>query len=97
MASTLAAMAVVGSAVGCVCSLEIAGWAVTWASEHLRGNIHLVSTDDRAAAIYNGAFDFCEGHCAPRIAHGDNREKRVGCQAGDDMGCSCTCWEIWQV
>jgi hypothetical protein len=28
----------------------------------------LVSTDDRAAAIYNGAIDFCEGHCAPRVA-----------------------------
>ena len=27
----------------------------------------LVSTDDRAAAIYNGAIDFCEGHCAPRV------------------------------
>ena len=54
----------------------------------------LVSTDDRAAAIYNGAIDFCEGHCAPRV-HGDNREKGVGRQAGDDMGCLCAGWEIW--
>ncbi len=30
----------VGSAVGCVCSLEIAGGAVAWASEYLRGTIH---------------------------------------------------------
>jgi hypothetical protein len=30
----------VGLAVGCVCSLEIAGGAVAWASEHLRGTIH---------------------------------------------------------
>ena len=36
----LAAMAMVGSAVGCVCLLETAGGAVTWASEHLRGTIH---------------------------------------------------------
>jgi len=48
-----------------------------------------VSTDDRSAAIYNGAIDFCEGHCAPPVAHGDNREKGVGRQARDDMGCSC--------
>ncbi len=54
-----------------------------------------VSTDDRPAAIYNGAIDFCEGHCASRVAHGDNGEKGVGRQAGDDMGCSCTGWEIW--
>jgi len=40
VASTLAAMALVGSAVGCVCSLEIAGGAVACASEHLRGTIH---------------------------------------------------------
>ena len=37
---TLAAMAMVGLAVGCVCLLEIAGGAVTWASEHLRSTIH---------------------------------------------------------
>jgi hypothetical protein len=30
----------VGAAVGGVCSLETAGGAVTWASEHLRGTIH---------------------------------------------------------
>ena len=56
-----------------------------------------VSIDDRSAAIYNGAIDFCEGHCAPPVAHGDNREKRVGRQARNDMGCSCAGWEIWQV
>jgi len=57
----------------------------------------LVFTDDRAAAIYNGANDFCEGHGAPHVAHGDNREKGVGCQARDDMGCLCACWKICQV
>ncbi len=57
----------------------------------------LVSTDDRAAAIYNGAIDFCEGHCAPRVVHGDSREKGVGRRAGVDMGCSCAGWEIWKV
>ena len=57
----------------------------------------LVSTDNRAAMMYNGAIDFCEGHCAPRVAHSDNREKGVGCQAGDYMDCSCADWEIWKV
>ena len=41
-----------------------------------------MSTDDRAATIYNGAIDFCEGHCAPRVAHGDNQEKGVGARPG---------------
>jgi len=40
VASTLEAMAMVGSEVGCVCSIETAGGAVTWASAHLRGTIH---------------------------------------------------------
>ena len=40
MASTLTAMAMAGSAYGCVCSLETAGGAVAWASELLRGTIH---------------------------------------------------------
>ncbi len=57
----------------------------------------LVSTDDCPAAIYNGAIDFCEGHCASRVTHDDKGEKGVGCQAGDDMGCSCAGLEIWQV
>ena len=70
----------------------------TFAMHYERKHIGaLVSTDDCAAVIYNGAIDFCEGHCAPHIAHGDNREKEVGRQAGDDMGCSCAGWEIWQV
>ena len=38
----------------------------------------LVSTDDRPAVINNGAIYFCEGHCASRVAHGDNGEKGVG-------------------
>ena len=100
MASTLASMATVGLAVGCVCLLETAGGAVAWVSERYHPQTRLgaiVSTDDRAATIYNGAIDFCEGHCAPRVAHGDNREKGVGRQAGDDMGCLCAGWEIWQV
>ncbi len=57
----------------------------------------LVSTDDRAAAIYIGAIDFCEDHCASHVAHGDNGEKGVGRQAGDDMGCSCAGWELRQI
>ena len=90
MASTLAAMAKVGLAVGCVCSLEAAGRAVAWALEPLSGTIH----KPVLVAIYNGAIDFCEGHCASRVVHGDNREKGVGRQARDDMGCLCTGWEI---
>ena len=57
----------------------------------------LVSTDDCPAAIYNGAIDLCEGHCASRVAHDNNGEKGVGCQAKDDMGCSCASWEILHV
>jgi hypothetical protein len=49
------------------------------------------------AAIFNGAIDFCERHCASRVAHGDNGEKGVGREAGDDVGCSRAGWEIWQV
>jgi hypothetical protein len=92
VASTLAAMAMVCLAVGCVCSLEPAGGAVgirTFKWYHPQTRLGaLVFTEDHAAAIYNGAIDFCEGRCAPCIAHGgDNREKGVGRQAGDDMGC----------
>ena len=57
----------------------------------------LVSTDDRPAVINNGAIYFCEGHCASRVAHGDNGEKGVGREAGDDVGCLRAGWEIWQV
>jgi hypothetical protein len=38
----------------------------------------LMATDERAATIGDGAIDFCEGHRAPGIAHGDNGEKGVG-------------------
>ena len=101
VASTLAAMAKVGSVVG---SLKTVGGPAAWALAPRRGTIHkpvLVHlcphTYYRPAAIYNGAIDFCEGHCAPRVAHSDNREKGVGCQAGDYMDCSCADWEIWKV
>ena len=40
VASMLTAIAMVGSAFGCVCSLETAGGAVAWASEPLSGIIH---------------------------------------------------------
>jgi hypothetical protein len=40
VASTLAAMSMVGLAVGCICLLETAGGAVAWASEPLSGTIH---------------------------------------------------------
>ncbi len=36
-----------------------------------------MATDDRAATVGDGAIDFCEGHHAPSIAHGDNGEKGV--------------------
>ncbi len=45
----------------------------------------LVSTDYCSAAIFNGAIDFSEGHFASRVAHGDNGEKGVGREAGDDV------------
>ena len=38
VAATLAAMAMVGSAVGCICSLPC--WSAVWMSELLRGTIH---------------------------------------------------------
>jgi hypothetical protein len=57
----------------------------------------LVATDDRAAPVGNGAFDFCEGHRASSVAHGDNGEKGVECQAGNDVSCSGTGGEIGQV
>ncbi len=47
-----------------------------------------MATDDCAATIGNSAIDFCEGYLAPGIAHGDNGEKGVGRQAGNDVGCS---------
>ncbi len=47
-----------------------------------------MATDDCAATIGDGAIDFCEGHHASGIAHGDNREKGVRRWAGNDVGCS---------
>ena len=98
----LTAMAMVGLAVGCVCLLETAGGAVTWASEPVSGTIHKpivvhMCPQTIVRPRYYGAIDFCEGHCAPLIAHGDTREKGVGRQAGNDVGCSCAGWKIWQV
>ncbi len=57
----------------------------------------LVATDDRAALVGNGAIDFCEGHRASGIAHGDNGEKEVGRQAGNDVSCSGAGREIRQI
>jgi hypothetical protein len=76
--------------------LSLGHWNLKWYHPQTRLGA-IVSTDNGAAVIYNGAIDFCEGHCAPRVAHCDNREKGVGRQTGDDMGCLCTGWEIWQV
>ncbi len=90
VASTLAAMAKVGLAVG----------SLGTASKGYHPQACLgafVSTDYCPAAIYDGAIDFCERHGASRIAHCDNGEKGVGCEAGDDVGCSCAGWEIWQI
>jgi hypothetical protein len=56
-----------------------------------------MSTDYCPAAIYDGAIDFCERHGASRVAHCDNGEQGVGREAGDDVGCSCAGWEIWQI
>ncbi len=57
----------------------------------------LVATDDCAAPVGNGAIDFCEGHRASGIAHGDSGEKGVGRQAENDVSCSGTGREIGQV
>ncbi len=57
----------------------------------------LVATDDRAAPLGKGAIDFCEGHRASGIAHGDNGEKGVGRQAGNDVSYSGAGREIRQV
>ncbi len=54
-------------------------------------------TDDCAAPVDNGAINFCEGHRASGIAHGDNREKGVGRQAGNDVSYSGAGREIRQV
>ncbi len=56
-----------------------------------------MATDDRAAPVGNGAIDFCEGHRASGIAHGDNGDKGVGRQAGNDVSCSGTGGDIGQV
>jgi len=56
-----------------------------------------VATDDCLAAVGDGAIDLCEGHHAPCIAHGENREEGVGCQAGNDVGCCGAGGEIGQV
>ncbi len=57
----------------------------------------IVATDDRAAPVSNGAIDFFEGHRVSGVAHGDNGERGVGCQAGNDVSCSGTGGEIRQV
>ncbi len=57
----------------------------------------LVATDDRAAPVGNGAIDFCEGHRASGVAHGDIGEIGVGYQAGNDVSCSGAGGEIGQV
>ncbi len=57
----------------------------------------LVATDDHAALVGNGAIDFCEGHHASGVAHGDNGEKGVGRQAGNDVSCSGAGGEIGQI
>ncbi len=57
----------------------------------------LVATDDRAALVGNGAIDFCEGHRASSVAHGDNKEKGVGHQARNNVSCSGAGGEIRQV
>ncbi len=57
----------------------------------------LVATDDCVAPVGNGAIDFCEGRRASGIADGDNGEKGVGRQAGNDVSCSGTGGEIGQV
>ncbi len=56
-----------------------------------------VATDDRAAPLGNGAIDFCEDHHASGVAHGNNGEKGVGRQAGNDVSCSGASGEIGQV
>jgi hypothetical protein len=57
----------------------------------------LVATDDCEAPIGNSAIDFCEGHHASGVAHGDNGEKGVGRQAGNVVSCSGAGGEIGQV
>ena len=57
----------------------------------------LVATDDCAALVGNGAIGVCEGHRASSVAHGDNGEKGVGRQAGNDVSCSGAGGEIGQV
>ncbi len=56
-----------------------------------------VSTLAEIWKVGNGAIDFCEGHCASGVAHGDNGEKRVGRQAGNDVSCSGAGGETRQV
>ncbi len=56
-----------------------------------------MATDDCVAPVGNCAIEFCEGHRASGIAHGDNREKGVGPQAGNDVSCSGAGGEIGQV
>ena len=100
VASTLAAMAKVGSVVG---SFRTVGGLAAWAWVPQRGTIHkpvLVHLCPQTIVrprYMMVQLIFCDRHCASRVAHGDNGEKGVGREAGDDVGCSCTGWEIWQV
>ena len=75
-------------------------------SEHLRGAIHqpvLVHLCPQTIVrprytVVQLIFVKVTVHPALHMmSHGDNREKGVGCQVGDDMGCSCAYWEIWWV
>ncbi len=56
-----------------------------------------VATDDSAAMIHDGTSDLGEGDGTAGIAHCNNGQEGVQCEARDDVGISGSGWQLWEI
>jgi hypothetical protein len=56
-----------------------------------------VASDDSAATIHDGASNLGEGDGTAGIAHCNDRQEGVQCEARDDVGISGSSWQLWEI
>ncbi len=56
-----------------------------------------VATDDSAATIHDGASDLGEGDGTAGIAHCNDGQEGVQCEARDDVGISGSGWQLGEI
>ncbi len=66
--------------------------------DHPEASVHaFVATDDSAATKHNGASNLGEGDGTAGIAHCNDGQEGVRCEARDDVGISGSGWQFWEI